>query len=219
LNFDNLKVLDISGCEGIDFGTMRQIAMFKKLTEINLSWPAKGSSLSTTMIDYLVENISIQLKKISLNAQLKVRDEHVAKLVTRCKEITELQLSGVSYITNKSLDNIMKGLTKLVRLDISSTKINVKKILELRWIPELQHLNCEYAGEHVLTVNDIKKLEYRLPNLTINQKRFKIADRSQSLTPIEGFWDVQAAVVQDMFADNVFHENELFFDYARLFET
>ena len=218
LNFDNLKVLDISGCKGIDMGTMRQIVMFENLTEINFSWPPKGGGLSTTMIDYLVKNISIQLKKMSLNAQKSVRDEHIAKLVTRCKEIRELQLFGVSDITNNSLDNIMKGLPKLARLDIGSTKINLIKILELRWMPELQNLNCE----HVLTVDDIKKLKNRLPHLIINQKRFKIADRSQSLTPIEGFWDVQAAAVQDMFAVNEDGEhglNQLRVGYTRLFHT
>ena len=218
LNFDNLKVLDISGCEGIDMGTMRQIVMFENLTEINFGWPPKGGGLSTTMIDYLVKNISIQLKKISLNAQQSVRDEHIAKLVTRCKEIRELQLSRVSNITNNSLDNIMKGLHKLEKLDIRLTKINLIKIMELRWMPELQNLNCE----QVFNVGDIKKLKNRLPHLIVNQKIFKIADRSQSLTPIEGFWDVQAAAVQDMFAVNEEGEhglNQLSVGYTRLFQT
>ena len=214
LKFDNLTLLDISGCEGINMGTMRQIVKFENLTEINFGWPAKGGSLSKTMIDYLVKNISIRLKKISLNAQKSVEDEHISKLVTRCKEITDLQLCGASYITNNSLDYIMKSLPKLVRLDISETKISAFKILELQFMPELQNLICE----HVLTLSDIKKLENRLPHLIINQKRFKIADRSESLTPIEGFWDVQAAV-QDMFAVNEKGENQLFVGYARLFHT
>ena len=65
-------------------------------------------------------------------------------------------------------------------------------------MPELQNLNCR----HVKTVGDIKKLKKMLPHLTINEDRFKIANRSQSLTPIEGFWDVQSEAVQDMFAVN-----------------
>ena len=82
-------------------------------------------------------------------------------------------------------------------------------------MPELQNLICE----HILTHNDLVKLENRLPLLIINQKRFKIADRSESLTPIEGFWDVQAAAVQDMFAVNEKGENPLFVGYTRLFHT
>ena len=81
-------------------------------------------------------------------------------------------------------------------------------------MPELQNLVCE----RVLTLSDIKKLENRLPHLIINQKRFKIADRSEFLTPIEGFWDVQAAV-QDMFAVNEKGENQIFVGYTRLFHT
>ena len=156
----------MSGCKGLDIGTMRQIVMFEKLTEVNFGWPPKGGGLTTTMIDYLVKNISIRLKKISLNAQKSVEDEHILKLVTRCKEITDLQLCGASYITNNSLDYIMKSLPKLVRLDISETKISAFKILELRFMPELQNLICE----HVLTLSDIKKLESRLPHLIINQR-------------------------------------------------
>lgn len=214
LNLNNLEVLDMTGCKGLDMGTMRQIVKFENLTEINFGWPPKGGSLSTTMIDYLVKNISIQLKKISLNAQKSVKDEHIAKLVTRCKEIRELQLFGTSDITDNSLDYIVRNLAKLARLDISKTKISSIKILELRWMPELQNLICE----HILTHNDLVKLENRLPLLIINQKRFKIADRSESLTPIEGFWDVQAAV-EDMFAVNEKGENQLFVGYTRLFRT
>ena len=198
LNFNNLEVLDISGCEGLDMGTVRQITMFEKLTEINFSWPPVGGGLSPAMIGYLVKNISSQLRKISLNSQIKVQDEHMAILVTRCKEIRELQLFGVFGVTNNSLDHIMKGLRKLEKLDVSLTQIDLMKILELRLMPELQNLNCQ----HVKTVGGLKKLKEILPHLIINQERFNIADRSQTLKPEQGFWDVHAAVVQDMFAVN-----------------
>ena len=64
LYFENLEVLDLSGCKGLDIGTMRQIVMFEHLTEINFSWPPQGGSLTTTMIDYLVKNISTRLRKV-----------------------------------------------------------------------------------------------------------------------------------------------------------
>ena len=193
LHFENLEVLDLSGCKGLDIGTMRQIVMFEKLTEINFSWPPKGGSLTITMIDYLVKNISTRLRKVGLNSQIKIRDEHMAILATRCKEIRELQLFGVFGITDNSLDHIMKGLCKLEKLDISLAEINLMKILELQSMPELQNLNCQ----HVKTVGDIERLKKILPHLNINQKSFQIADRSQLLTPMKGFWDVHAAVVQD----------------------
>ena len=196
LYFENLEVLDLSGCKGLDIGTMRQIVMFEKLTEVNFGWPPKGGGLTTTMIDYLVKNISIRLRKVGLNSQIKIRDEHMAILATRCTEIRELQLFGVFGITNNSLDHIMKGLCKLEKLDISLVEINLIKILELRSMPELQNLNCQ----HVRTIGDIEKLKKSLPHLIINQKSFQIADRSQLLTPIKGFWDVHAGVVQDTFA-------------------
>ena len=198
LNFDNLEVLDMTGCKGLDMGTIRQIVMFENLSEINFSWPPTGGGLSTAMIGYLVKNISIHLRKISLNSQINVRNEHIATLVTRCNEIRELQLFGDFGITNNSLDIIMKGLRKLEKLDISLTQIDLTKILELRSMPELHNLNCQ----HVETIGDIKKLKKILPHLIINQERFKIADRSQTLKPEQGFWDVQAEAVQDMFAVN-----------------
>ena len=198
LNSGNLKVLDMTKCKGIDMGTIRQIVMFENLTEINLSWPPIPYCLSTAMIGFLVKNISTQLKKISLNAQINVQNEHIATLVTRCNEIRELELFGDCGITNNSLDHIMKGLLKLEKLDISLTKIDLTKILELRSLPELRNLNCQ----HVKTVGDIKKLKKILPHLIINEERFKIANRSQTLKPEQGFWDVQSEAVQDMFAVN-----------------
>ena len=82
---------------------------------------------------------------------MKIRDEHMSILVSRCKEIRVLQLYGVFDITDNSLDHIMKGLRKLEKLDISLTNINLTKILELGLMPELQNLNCQ----HVKTVGDI----------------------------------------------------------------
>ena len=198
LNFNNLEVLDMTGCKGLDMGTVRQITTFKNLTELNLSWPPKGRGLSTAMIGYLVRNVSIQLRKISLNSQKNVRNEHIATLVTRCNDIKDLELFGDSGITNNSLDIIMKALLKLEKLDISLTQIDLTKILELRLMPELQYLNCQ----HVKTVGDVKTLKKMLPHLTINQERFKIADRNQTLEPEQGFWDVHALAVQDMVAVN-----------------
>ena len=122
----------------------------------------------------------------------------MAKLVTRCEEIRELELFGIFDITNNSLDQIMKGLRKLEKLDIRLTNINLKKILELQLMPELQNLNCQ----HVKTVGDIERLKKIPPHLNINQKSFQIANRSQLLTPMKGFWDVHAAVVQDTLAVN-----------------
>ena len=122
----------------------------------------------------------------------------MAILVTRCKEIRELELFGIFGITNNSLDHIMKGLRKLEKLDISLTNIDLKKILELQLMLELQSLNCQ----HVKTVGDIERLKKILPHLNINRKSFQIADRSQLLTPMKGFWDVHAAVVQDTLAVN-----------------
>ena len=88
----------------------------------------------------------------------------MAILVTRCKEIRELELFGIFGITNNSLDHIMKGLRKLEKLDISLTNIDLKKILELQLMLELQSLNCQ----HVKTVGDIERLKKILPHLNIN---------------------------------------------------
>ena len=80
----------------------------------------------------------------------------MAILVTRCKEIRELELFGIFGITNNSLDHIMKGLRKLEKLDISLTNIDLKKILELQLMLELQSLNCQ----HVKTVGDIERIYF-----------------------------------------------------------
>ena len=75
------------------------------LTEIDLS----RTMLSEESIIYMVNNITPNIKKLGLNHLDSVTDMHVKTLVSRCTNLTALDLSETS-ISKNSLTSIIQHL-------------------------------------------------------------------------------------------------------------
>jgi hypothetical protein len=65
----------------------------------------------------LVDNLTPNILKLQLGSQPWVGSQHVNTLVHRCKQITELGLSGTT-ISNGSVESI-NNLNSLEKLDVS----------------------------------------------------------------------------------------------------
>ena len=81
----------MSKCKGINNDSIFYkviIDDFTELKELNLF----DTDLSIQSVDYLVNNITTKIEKLSLRSLYFVRDRHVKTLVKRCKNITELDL-------------------------------------------------------------------------------------------------------------------------------
>ena len=82
-----------------------------------------------------------------------------------------------------------------MKLDISQTKINLKKVIELKSMPNLKVVNCQ----HLRTVGERRVFKKELPHLKMED--FKIADRSKIYQPENGFWDIKVDKLGEMFPD------------------
>ena len=90
----------MSKCKGIIFSSLYQAIIddLTELKELNLF----DTDLSIQTVDYLVNNITTKIEKLSLRSLYYVRDRHVKTLVKRCKNITELDLFDTA-ITEDSI--------------------------------------------------------------------------------------------------------------------
>ena len=151
-----------------------------QLTELNISnsrGPMNNNKSCIWLyphISALVDNLAPNILKLNLSFQNCLRDKHVETLVSRCKKITELDLSSTK-ITNDSLKSIIKHLNSLEKMDISYTNIDVSMLLQLKLIPTLKILHCRFSEENT---KKIKNLKLQLPHISINEvyQKLNIAD-------------------------------------------
>ena len=133
----NLQMLNIT------FEHVKSIVGCTELKELSLSpniHRFKDSYTSEKSLRYLVQNISPEIKKVSLESKRNFKNEHVKMLVIRCKKLEELSLKNTS-ITIVSVTAIAENCFNLVKLDLSNfgfndhTKEEAQK--RLRSLPKL----------------------------------------------------------------------------------
>ena len=165
-NGQTLETLDLTATNGP--GTIQQFLPHDMLLILNNCLQLKeidlsGCSLSETCVELLVNQLSPNIKKLSLGAfGMYILDEHIATLVSRCKRITSLNLAFKTNLTDISLTHIMENLKNLEELDISGLNITYAKLRELRLLPKLKALNSSMAEE------DYEELKKTVPQLTNN---------------------------------------------------
>jgi len=124
----------------------------------------------------LVQNISPEIKKVSLQSKRNFKNEHVKMLVRRCKKLEELSLKNTS-ITIVSVTAIAENCFNLVKLDLSNfgfndhTKEEAQK--RLRSLPKL-------------TILKFYDLEFYEP------VSISIADPYEIQSAEEGLWEIKA---------------------------
>ena len=134
-----------------------------ELTELNLKTLNRydvDDVLSEESINYLANNLNEKVLKLNLGYQRFVKDDHITKLIPRCKRLEELNLNGTSISPN-SLTCLIQNLKhSLVILRLCNTNLNFYELLELRAMPKLKVLNCSHLL--FLPMEDLKE---RFPNL------------------------------------------------------
>ena len=207
-NGKTLEVLDLSKCtfmashnldsDGVsEFDCVRQIVEnCTELKELSLS----KTNLCEQSVDVLVSNLTLKIKKLDLFDMHYLRDKHVKKLVTRCNNITELNLGGWTKITKQSLSFIIENLKlTLVKLSYEPTYVifNLNDLLQLKRMEKLKIL-C-YAMDEYWNHIDWRWLKRQLPNIRINTNpgSIKIATPCQpkynwNKSYSKGFWEIKA---------------------------
>ena len=163
-NRKTLQTLKLRTTKRLDLESFQFITNnCNELTELNLKTLNRydvDDVLSEESINYLANNLNEKVLKLNLGYQRFVNDDHITKLIPRCKRLEELNLNGTSISPN-SLTCLIQNLKhSLVILRLCYTKLNFYELLELRAMPKLKVLNCSHLL--FLPMEDLKE---RFPNL------------------------------------------------------
>ena len=80
-NWKTLQTLDLCDCEGLDYAIQHTVTHCTELTEVCFAnWDEHYSEDS---IDFLANNLTSKIEKLSLAGQKFVRDKNVESLVCR----------------------------------------------------------------------------------------------------------------------------------------
>ena len=164
-NRKTLQTLDLRTSKTLDLESIQFIITnCNEVTVLNLQrYPNDEDVLSEESINYLANNLSEKVEKLSLGYQRFVKDEHVMKLIPRCKRLTELNLNGTSISPN-SLTCIIENLKhSLVILRLSNTKLTFGELFELRAMSKLRILNCSHL---LLDIDNFKEYYPRFRRYT-----------------------------------------------------
>ena len=170
---------------------------------------------SDNLFQYLVENLSSDIEKVSLAGIDCLTDEHIETLVTRCKKIKELEFCHCRRITEASLTSIVEHCDQMVKLDVSYTKIDLSRdwngwnsgpiplllpvqgrnsFLKVKSMPKLKVFNCQQPERPSQETENLRKLMHHL-EINANQGvvcvgDLNIASPNESIEPEDGLWDI-----------------------------
>ena len=154
----------------VDDGIPHLVHHLTKLKEFGL----RHHKFSEESFEHLVNNLPTNIEKLGLaigDAQFDA-DKYIKTLVSRCKNLTALSLFGIQ-ITDNTLDNLIEHLKPtLVEFRTNSPRIRhaVKVQILLTSVPKLKILNIKpFHDTNGMTTEDIKKLQRRYPEKSINQ--------------------------------------------------
>ena len=188
-----LQTLDLDAFKGLDLELMTNILSCEKLTNVSFRY---NYHLSNNLVQYLVENLLIGIKKVSLGGIDCLTDEHVKILVNRCKKIEELELCGCRNITEDSLAIIVEHCDHMVKLNVSLTNIGLSvqgrhPLLKVKSMPKLKVINHQFTKQPSQETEFLRKV---MPHLEINQPVFGgdlgIANPNESIKPENGIWEI-----------------------------
>ena len=204
LNHEELQILDLTTFTGLDLESMTNILSCKTLTEISFRYSPSLYN-SKELVQYLVENLSSDIEKVSLAGMECLTDEQIKTLVTRCKKIKELELFGCRKITEDSLTIIVEQCDQMVKLDVSLTNIGIthggpnipvqgrNPFLKVKSMPKLKVLYCKHTKRSSQETANLRNL---MPGLKINESKciiggdLCIANANESFKTEDGLWDI-----------------------------
>ena len=208
-----LQTLDLSCFEGLNLELTTNILSCQTLTEVSFrSIVLDYVDDANNFVQYLVENLSSDIKKVSLGDIDCLTDEHVNSLVKRCKNIQELELWGCRNITENSLTSIVEHCDQMVKLDVSLTNIGFSRnwndelrrfellpvqgrnpFLKVKSMPKLKVLDCQHTQRSSQETENLRNL---MPGLKINESKSSIgrdlciANPNESFKTEDGLWDI-----------------------------
>jgi len=205
-NGQTLKVLDLHKCEELHFEEIKCIVTnCKGLVELNLDnyhrWTTvfDERSLCAESINFICENLTESIRKLSLFNQDNITDSHVETLLIRCNKITEFTISSIDITCNVAT-YISKYLSNtLVKLGLDYMHVNAMRIFSK--LNELSMSKLEYVCVPNCPQEYYEDLKVVFPSSKLADKCSHIAlsYKDEEETPTFRFWDVHAKQI-DLFS-------------------
>ena len=109
-----------------------------EIKELNIAF----TNVSEDCIDNLAHKLTTKIEKLNLQELKSITDMHINKLVSRCKQISILDLKSTS-ITDDSLTSIIENLqSTLEELNVGNTYVrNSARIIGNGSLPKLISFN------------------------------------------------------------------------------
>lgn len=159
----SLEALNLAMCEGLDsYNVKLMMKRLTKLHSLNISW----TQLTRSSVDTLVTYVTPTLLRLNIaGCRSSMTDDALHKLITRCPDLLELDLSDCSQLSSKSISMVCK-LQKLEYLSLSRCyNINVTSYLQLSELEPLQFLDV--FG--LLSEQALAMLQTSFPSVGINK--------------------------------------------------
>lgn len=159
----NLEALNLTMCEGLDYYNVTLLV--KKLTKLhslNISW----TQLSRPTVEAVVTHVTPSLLRLNISGcRNSMTDDALNKLVDRCPDLLELDLSDCTQLSSAAMKMVCK-LKKLEYLSLSRCyNINVTSYLQLSELEPLQFLDV--FG--LLSEQALAMLQTSFPGVGINK--------------------------------------------------
>ncbi|KAJ8681569.1 hypothetical protein QAD02_017361 [Eretmocerus hayati] len=137
LNQD-LEVLNLTMCEGIDLDCVKDLMKLTRLTSLNLAWCA----LDSESMEYLCQSLPPTITRLNIAGCRKtLTDDNLRDLVARCPNLVELDLSDCTMLTINTVHSLM-SLGELEHLSLSRCySIPTSLHLRLVQMPRLKYLD------------------------------------------------------------------------------
>ena len=144
LDLSRKQIEDFNGFQHFDIGSIRFesireiIIVCDELREANFEWQ---ESIEDDL-DFFANNLSTKIEKLNIS-KIDILDEHMVKLLKRCKNITELDLYGCSLQQHSSQQRTLTAISEnlsqsLVKLQLPDHSIIYPGFLNS--LPKLKYL-------------------------------------------------------------------------------
>ncbi|XP_058811691.1 S-phase kinase-associated protein 2 [Topomyia yanbarensis] len=160
---ENLEALNLTMCEGLNaYNVTLLMQKLTKLHSLNISW----TNLTRSSVEALVIHVTPSLLRLNVaGCRQSMNDASLDKLINRCPDLLELDLSDCTQLTSEAITVVCK-LKKLEYLSLSRCyNINVTSYLLLSELHSLLFLDV--FG--LLSDQAITMLQTSFPGVGINK--------------------------------------------------
>ncbi|XP_022916344.1 F-box/LRR-repeat protein 4 [Onthophagus taurus] len=122
----------------------------KKLEEINVGWCSipQAAMVSPGVIEVICVNCT-QLKRLILSGWRNVTNHSLIPIVYICRELTQLDLLGIKYISSDFCEKLLMSLKNLELLDVSFCELITSQDI-LRWRVSYPNVAIQRSCEHTI---------------------------------------------------------------------